>query len=100
MYFKNKAGALVPYDVDNIPFLNIKDEVKVFVYSVGSIETNCSSIPVITIKDTKGPTLYRIPNDYEEWIRTCVGFAVMKLNPFPAEVVFSNKDGRYYADIL
>lgn len=99
-YFKNKAGAIVPYDTNKIPFLSIENEVKALVLSVGAIEVNHLTIPIVTIKEPKGPICYRIPNEYEDWAKTCMGFSAMNLNMFPAEVIFTKQDGKYFADIL
>lgn len=53
-----------------------------------------------TIEETEGVNCYRLPDDLSKWAMTLVGLADMGTNLFPAEIVFTEFDGKFYADIL
>lgn len=56
--------------------------------------------PLITVLEKGRPICYRLPGELGDWAYTVVGMADMGENLFPAQVMFSNIDGKYYADLL
>lgn len=57
-------------------------------------------MPLVTIEKDNKPLCFVLPAEYKEWALTVVGMSNLGENMFPAEVIFSLIDGRYYADIL
>ena len=97
-YFFNGKGAKVFFDSQQQPLLKfVNGFCKCSVLSIGfSIE----GIPLATIEELEGNHCYRLPNDLREWVMTVVGLANMGINLFPAEVVFTEHNGKFYADII
>ncbi len=64
-----------------------------------SVGFSKESIPVATIEEHEQVYCYRLPAGLSEWIMTIVGYANMKMNLFPAKVIFIKHNGKLYADI-
>ncbi|MBS5306456.1 DUF3800 domain-containing protein [Clostridium sp.] len=97
-YFLNQRGAKVFLDARQQPLLKFTNgSCKSRVLSIGfSIE----GIPLVTIAELEGNHCYRLPNDLSEWAISSVALKNMGINLFPAEVVFTEENGKFYADIL
>ncbi|GFP77451.1 hypothetical protein [Clostridium fungisolvens] len=97
-YFFNKRGAKVFFDVRRQPLLKFTNgHCKCSVLSIGFSR---EGIPLATISEAKGNYCYRLPKDLSEWSMSVVGLANMGMNMFPAEVVFIEDNGKFYADVL
>lgn len=97
-YFINRRGAKVYYDIKKQPILTIIEGSQKFdVLSVGMSRTNC---PLITISENGQSVCYRLSQELSEWAYTVIGMADMGEKLFPSQVIFSNVNGKYYADIL
>ena len=97
-YYLNQRGAKVYYDIQNQPVLLIPNgSIKYNVLSVG-FEKNM--VPLVTIEEHGLPVCYRIPMQLSEWAFTVVAMANMGSKLFPSEVVFTQRQGKYCADIL
>ena len=97
-YYLNQRGAKVFYDIRKQPALKIPNgSIKYKVLSVG-FERNM--VPLITIEKQGLPVCYRIPMELSDWAVTLVAMANMGRNPFPSEVLFTQRQGIYCADIL
>lgn len=97
-FFLNHQGAKVYYDNKKQPvFLIPKGSKTVTVLSVGVGKTG---IPLITISENGQHMCYRLPQELSNWAYTIIGIANMGISFFPTQVLFSNKNGKYYADIL
>ena len=97
-YYFDQRGAKVYYDTLKQPKLTINDgSIRYHVLSVGFDRNN---VPLITIEEKNQPVCYRLPNQLLDWTMTAVAMANMGDNVFPSDVVFTKKEGKYYADIL
>lgn len=97
-YYFNQRGAKVYYDIRKQPSLPIPDgSIKYMVLSVGFDKNR---VPLITIKENGKPVCYKLPTQLLEWSVTMVTMANGGVSLLPSEVIFSNKDNCYYADIL
>lgn len=97
-YFLNQRGAEVYWDLKKQPFLQIDSNGSK--YAVLSVGVDRSGIPLVTV-DFKGEAIcYRLPFGLSEWAESVVGFAVAGEKLFPADVIFTERNGRFYADIL
>lgn len=97
-YFFNQRGAKVFFDVRQQPLLKFTDRsCKCNILSIGFSR---EGIPLATISELKGNYCYRLPNGLSKWAMSVVGMANMGINLFPAEVIFSENNGKFYADIL
>ncbi len=97
-FYINPRGAVVFYDKSKQPKLDIKTDVKKYVYSVGFENGN---MPVITVGEKDGVICYLLPDEYIHWCESCVMTSLMNgTNIFPSYVIFSKVNGRYAADIL
>jgi hypothetical protein len=97
-YFFNQRGAKVFFDARRQPLLKFTNgRCKCSVLSIGFSK---EGIPLATIAELEGNYCYRLPNDLSEWAMTVVGLANIGTSLFPAEVVFTEHDGKFYADVL
>ena len=97
-FIVNRRGAVVFKDESKQPVLEIPEgSVIKTVLSVGFSGMNK---PMVTIQEDNGAVCYILPNWYLDWCQTCVGMSMNGINLFPSDVVFSLKDGKYFADIL
>lgn len=97
-YFFNQKGAKVFLDTQRQPLLKFKNRIcKCNVLSIGLSK---EGIPLATIEEPEGVNCYRLPDDLSKWAMTLVGLADMGTNLFPAEIVFTECNGKFYADIL
>lgn len=97
-YYFNNRGAKIYFNIKKQPMLKFSNGTrKCNVLSVG-IDRN--GVPLVTIEEQEAVNCYRLPNDLSEWAMTLIGFANMGINMFPAEVIFSELNGKHYADIL
>ena len=97
-YFINQRGTKVYYDVNKQPVLPIPEgSIK---YKVLSVGFNKAWVPLITIEEQSAPVCYRLPRGLLQWAIMAVSMADQGDNVFPAEVIFSNEQGQYRADIL
>ena len=97
-YFFNQRGAKVFFDIQKQPILRILDGS--YKYNVLSVGFSKEGIPLATIVEHEQVYCYRLPDDLSEWTMTAVGYANMGMNLFPAEVIFTKRNGKFYADIL
>lgn len=97
-FFLNRRGAKVFFDITRQPFFMIKDGRKK--YMVLSVGVNNAGIPLITIAEGERVICYRLPEELNDWVYFVVGIATTGERIFPAQVIFSKINGRYYADIL
>lgn len=97
-YFLNQRGAKVYFDVRKQPLFHINDGSQAIeILSVGIDRTGC---PLITVFHNNQPVCYRLPQELSDWAYTIIGMADMGEKLFPAKVIFSKVNGKYYADIL
>ncbi|WP_195264077.1 hypothetical protein [Clostridium sp. 1001275B_160808_H3] len=97
-YFFNQRGAKVFFDARQQPLLKFTNgRCKCSVLSIGFSK---EGIPLATIAELEGNYCYRLPNDLSEWVISSVALKSMGINLFPAEVVFTEENGKFYADIL
>ncbi|MDU1601958.1 MAG: hypothetical protein E6845_03270 [Clostridium sp.] len=97
-YFFNQRGAKVFFDAQRQPLLKFTNGYcKCNVLSIGF---SGEGIPLATIATHEGNYCYRLHNDLSEWAINVVGLANMGISLFPAEVVFTEHEGRFYADFL
>lgn len=96
-FFYNQKGAKIFYDIDRQPTLKIIHSVIVEVLSVGMSK---SGQPLVTINEQGKPICYKLPVELSEWAFTVIGMANMGENLFPAQVMFSKINNKYFADIL
>ena len=96
--FINDRGAKVFIDSKKQPFIQLTEGSQVFeVLSVGADQR---LTPTATILKNGNPECFQLPAELSEWVTNMVGFAAMGMNLFPAKVVFTYLNGKYYADIL
>ncbi|MDR7857045.1 hypothetical protein [Tissierella sp.] len=97
-YLPNKRGAKVFFDALQQPLLKFTNGCcKCFVLSIGFSR---EGIPLATIAEPERTYCYRLLNDLSEWAMPVVGLANMGTNLFPAEVVFTEHNDKFYADVL
>lgn len=97
-YFINKWGAKVYVDSEKQPCLIVEGGQRIcYVMNAGF---DRKGIPTITIKEDGRYKCYRIPEELSEWVMTLVGFVTMGETILPSEVMFTKKNGKWYADIL
>ncbi|MBR4053753.1 MAG: hypothetical protein IKK06_03005 [Clostridia bacterium] len=97
-YYLNQRGAKVYYDIRKQPLLPIPGvSIKYMVLSVGFDKNR---VPLITIKENGKSVCYKLPAQLLEWSVTMVAMANGGMSLLPSEVIFTNKDNHYYADIL
>ena len=97
-FFLNQRGAKVFFDIEKQPTLLINEgSYTVMVLSVGMSNM---ALPLVTILKDREPVCYRLPQELNEWAYTVIEMANIGENLFPAQVIFSNINGKYYADIL
>lgn len=100
-WFINAKGAKVYFDVSKQPVLPLRDgENQYDVLSLGSGGFGLNTVPLVTIRENGQAVCYRLPVEYAAWVRDCVALAYSGMNFFPGKVVFTVKDGKYFADIL
>ncbi|MGL5067731.1 MAG: DUF3800 domain-containing protein [Sarcina sp.] len=97
-YFLNQRGAKVFFDMQYQPLLKLRNGYcKCNILSVGFSK---EGIPLATITESNGNCCYRLPEKLTEWTIAMVEIANKGTNLFPAEVIFTEEKGRFYADIL
>ena len=96
-FFYNHSGAKVFRDIERQPRLKIDNSVTVEVLSVG---INNSGQPLVTIMESGTPVCYQLPFDLSKWALTLIELANIGENLFPAKVMFSIMNHRFFADIL
>ena len=69
-------------------------------YKILSVGWHKAGVPIATISENKKITSYVLPDSLNEWAEMVIGWANMGMNLFPADVIFSEKGGKYYAEIL
>ena len=93
-WFVNARGAKVYLDASKQPLLPLHDgENQYEVLSLGSGG-------LVTICENGQAVCYRLPVEYAAWAGDCVALAHSGMNFFPGNVVFTVKDGKYFAAIL
>lgn len=97
-FFINKWGAKVFVDASKQPALVIQnDHRECYVMNVGLDRSN---IPTITIREHGAYSCYRISEQLIGWVQMLVGMASAGQSLLPSTVIFTIKDGKWYADIL
>ena len=100
-WFVNARGAKVYFDASKQPLLPLHDgENQYEVLSLGSDGFGLNTTPLVTVCENGQAVCYRLPAEYAAWVRDCVALAHSGMNFFPGNVVFTVKDGKYFADIL
>ena len=96
-YFFNNRGGKIYFDIKKQPALHVTGSMR---YKVLSVGYHCSGVPLVTIDMKTGIQCYVLPNELTAWALTVIKMSNEGMNLFPAEVIFSEKNGRYFADIL
>ena len=97
-YYIDKSGAKVYLNSEKQPELPIENGQRIcYVLNAG---LDIKGIPTVTIEEDGKYNCYRIPEQLAEWVQTLVGFASMGEKVLPSKVMFTKKDGSWYADIL
>lgn len=97
-FYLNQRGAKVYYDINKQPKLVIHNgNVK---YKVLSVGFDKSKVPLVTVQEKGSAVCYRLPKQLLDWAFTVVSLANISENLFPSEVLFTKKNGKYFADIL
>lgn len=98
-YYYNQSGAKVYFDIKKQPLLNIEKGCNKL-YKVLSTGIERNGIPVITVFENENYFCYRLPNELCGWSRYLLSLSILGNNLLPSDVLFSNVDGNYTADIL
>lgn len=97
-FYYNQRGAKCYFDYKRHKELKIDEKSRNYnVLSVGffgKLQKAC-----ITINEKGIPMCYLLPDELREWAFNCVVLSNAGGNVFPAPVVFTKKNGKYYADI-
>lgn len=98
-YFINQRGAkeYLEKKKRNVLLLKEGESKRVYALNVGIF--HLTDTPTMTIETDSGPVSYDLPQELYEWALTLVGYANLGSNLLPEYVVFTKKDGKYYADI-
>ena len=97
-YFYNRQGAKVFFDHNKQPTLPISEGGSK--YTVLSVGQDNDGVPFVTVEFGGKPTCFRLPDELSGWTNMLVTFASKGNNLLPSEVIFTNYNGNYYADIL
>ena len=96
--YLNERGGKVYFDSKKQRLLPLHEGSQIF--DVLSVGVDQKFTPTVTILKDGESECFRLPNELSEWACSVIGMAAMGMNFFPAKVIFSNVNGRYYADIL
>lgn len=96
--YLNERGGKVYFDSRKQRLLPLYEGSQIF--DVLSVGVDQKFTPTVTILKDGESECFRLPNELSEWACSVIGMAAMGMNLFPAKVIFSNVNGRYYADIL
>ena len=96
--YLNERGGKVYFDSKKQRLLPLHKGSQIF--DVLSVGVDQKFTPTVTILKDGESECFRLPNELSEWACSVIGMAAMGMNFFPAKVIFSNVNGRYYADIL
>lgn len=97
-YFINKWGAKVYVDSEKQPELIIENGQRLCVVMNAGFDKK--GVPTITIKENGKYECYRISEDLTEWVQMLIGFVTMGDTILPSEVLFTKRDGKWFADII
>lgn len=97
-YFYNQRGAKCFFDTNKQPMLPLTNGENC--YYVLSVGFDRERIPLATVEQNGQAYCYRLPNELSGWAFSAVGMANMGEKVFPSKVLFTNKDGKIYVDIL
>lgn len=96
--YLNPKGGKIYFDSRKQLLLSLHEGSQIF--DVLSVGVDQKFTPTVTILKDGEPACFRLPNELSEWACSVVRMAAIGTNLFPAKVVFSNINGRYYVDIL
>ncbi|WP_052487857.1 hypothetical protein [Gordoniibacillus kamchatkensis] len=97
----NARGGKVYHDITKHSFLEIPDSMEGKVYEVLSVGLQKEGHPIVTVQVGDLVQVYRLPQDYVNWINHLREASVMGIKMLPAKVEFGKRsDGSYYAEIL
>ena len=96
--YLNERGGKVYFDSRKQRLLPLYEGSQIF--DVLSVGVDQKFTPTVTILKDGESECFRLPNELSEWACSVIGMAAMGMNLFPAKVIFSNVNERYYADIL
>ncbi len=96
-YFFNNRGGKIYFDIKKQPVLHIEGSMR---YKVLSVGYHCSGVPLVTIDMKTEIQCYVLPDELTDWALTVIKMSNEGMKRFPAEVIFSEKNGRYVANIL
>ena len=96
--YLNQRGGKVYFDSRKQPLLPLHEGSRIL--DVLSVGIDRKFTPIVTIQENGEAECFRLPNELSGWVYSVVGMATDGINFFPAKVIFSNINGRYYANIL
>ena len=96
--YLNQRGGKVYFDSRKQPLLPLHEGSQIL--DVLSVGIDRKFTPIVTIQENGEAECFRLPNELSGWVYSVVGMATDGINFFPAKVIFSNINGRYYANIL
>ncbi len=96
--YLNQRGGKIQFDSRKQRLLPLHKGSQIF--DVLSVGVDQKFTPTVTILKDGESECFRLPNELSEWVCSVIGMAAMGMNLFPAKVIFSNVNERYYADIL
>lgn len=96
-YFFNNRGGKIYFDIKKQPVLHIEGSMR---YKVLSVGYHRSGVPLVTIDMKTEIQCYVLPDELTDWALTVIKMSNEGMKRFPAEVIFSEKNGRYVANIL
>lgn len=97
-YYINKWGAKVYIDSKIQPNLVIENGKRECYVMNAGFDSN--GIPTITIEDEGKYVCYRIPESLSCWVQALIGLVNMGMQVLPSKVMFTIKEGNWFADIL
>lgn len=101
--FSNWRGATINKEFKFIKLPLCNEEIKYKFLSVGILkeEKNNLLIPVATIEiKSNTPSMFKLPIEFLDWAIYIVGLANEGVRLFPEYVTISNKNNKYFIDIL
>jgi hypothetical protein len=98
-YRKHRISGKVKSDINKHAFLDIPDEGRIYeVLSVGFHHR--SNNPIITVKLGDLVQVYRLPEDYINWVNELSRLSLLGAQPLPATVEFGKDLEEYLAQML
>ena len=105
-YILGRRGEKIYIDIKNHDLLEIPevpDGENGVVYNVLTVGVHHKSdVPTVCIKESSGPVVYRLPQEYRAWAFDTVSLAHSGLKVVPGRIEFGKHkaNGKYYAEII